>query len=785
MTVSRLLLPACSLWLGALACELIAGSRAIDQARFVEMALGLALLALLLCGLVAWRAHALRQSRSLAIVLGLGAGVVAAAMHLLPMLDEPLRSLAYRHASVIVSGVVESEGRAVVSARSRLWQLQPQYAFQLASTAVSTDAESWALALPMRIVSQQPPPAIGSHIRLRGSIAPGQLPVTAAIVQARGSIDVVSGPGLVDQVADGLRAGLRTAVADRPSDSASLVAGLSIGDQSQQSPELADAMRTAGLSHLTAVSGGNVAVIIVLVIGLARLCRLRLGPQVLLCLIALAFFVILVRPQPSVLRAAVMGAVVLVGLLTGGQRRGTGVLAVSIALLICIAPELAVSWGFALSVAATAGLILWSPTVLLGLRRRLPDWPVPLLEALAVTITAQLATAPIIIAMGSTVGMAGVPANLLAMPVVPVVTVLGLVTAGLGAVVPALAVLTGLVASWFASWIANVAFAMSALPLAAVPWPSGLPGAVLAVSLLGLVLLLRRAMRWLFPQGTPLRIRMSLVAGAVVLVLLLAWLNSPRGWPMRDWAFVACDVGQGDALVVRTGEHSAMLVDAGLDGRDVDRCLDRLDVTTLDVFVLTHFHADHVGGRSGALSDRAIGVVFGSPTRQPAGEAREVERELAQRGLVVHDVHAGDSHRVGSVVWQVLWPSRFIGEGSIPNNASVVLLVDVAGLRILLPGDVEPEAQAALIAEQPPARADISKIPHHGSRFQDPGFASWAGGQLAVVSVGLGNDYGHPAPTAMEEWARAGAQVWRTDLEGSIAVARHQDGSLDVVAFKD
>ena len=784
MSFSRILVPALALWLAALGFELLASSGEFGVSGLAQLALWIAAAVLALTALLAWRVPDARSSWVLAAVAGAALGAAAAAVHVLPMVADPLESLTTGHPQVTVTGVVESEGRVLASSRTRLWQLEPEFQFRLASSTLSAGQRSWTIELPFLVTSADAPPAIGTKVRLRGPVALGELPTTAATVHARGGIVVIGAPGFIDQVANELRTGLHAAVSNRPPDSAALVAGLTIGDQGQQSPELRAAMQAAGLSHLTAVSGGNVAVIIVLVVTLARWCRLRLGGQVICCLIALVWFVVLVRPQPSVLRAAVMGAVVLVGLLTGGQRRGAGVLAITIALLIAIAPELAVSWGFALSVAATGGLILWSPSVLQFLQRHLRGWPPALLDGLAVTITAQLVTVPLVIAMGSSVGLAGIPANLLAMPVVPVITVLGLMTAALGTLLPSIAVVTGLLASWCASWIAAVAYAMSSLPLAVIPWPSGLWGAALALALLGALVCAWRIVRRRYPRGSPLSVRLGFIAVFVTVVLLLPWLAAPRGWPMPDWVFAACDVGQGDALVIRTAQNSAMLVDAGLDGRDVDRCLDRLKVDTLDVVVLTHFHADHVGGLSGAMHGRSVGAVFASPTKDPKGEAVRVEREVAQRGLALQTVRSGESFQLGGVSWQVLWPSRPLNAGSIPNNASVVLLIEVDGLRILLPGDIEPEAQSAVMAELGPVHADIAKIPHHGSRFQDAEFAQWAGARLAVVSVGQGNDYGHPAPSAIHQWQLAGADIWRTDLQGSIAVSHQSDGTLGVVALK-
>ena len=358
MRLSVLLPPALGMWAGALAISLAAGGGLPAPRSVALLGLALACLAIAAVALLAWRRPSLRVHHGLSIAAGVGAGVIAAALHLLPLVAPPMDDLVARHSTVEVTGLVDSAGIVVQSERSRLWQQNPQHRFQLASSSIDSSGQHWSVELPIQVVSDTSPPAIGSRIRVTGRLLPGQLPSFAARLQADGELEVVTAPGVIDSVANALRAGLQQALQGRPPDAASLVAGLAIGQQSDQPAALTEAMRVSGLAHLTAVSGGNLAILIVLVLAATRLCGLRLRMQVLCCLLALAGFVVLVRPQPSVLRAAVMGAVVLVGMLTGGRQRGTGVLAVSIIVLIALAPELASSFAFALSVAATAGLIL-------------------------------------------------------------------------------------------------------------------------------------------------------------------------------------------------------------------------------------------------------------------------------------------------------------------------------------------------------------------------------------------------------------------------------------------
>ncbi|MFE2421084.1 ComEC/Rec2 family competence protein [Streptomyces hokutonensis] len=615
--------------------------------------------------------------------------------------------------------------------------------------------------------------------RLAPSLTSGDRVAAVLRVRTQPVPEVVGKPSGAQRFAGRLRAGLREATDGLPADARALLPGLVVGDTARITPELDEAFKETDLAHTLAVSGSNLTILLALLIGppgLAQLVERRgLAPRLGISLRATALlggvltlgFVVVCRPDPSVLRAAACGAVALLALATGRRRSLIPALATAVLLLVLYDPWLARSYGFLLSVLATGALLTLAPRWCETLRRH--RVPPRLAEALAAAAAAQALCAPVVAVLSARVSLVAVPCNLLAELAVAPATVLGFAALATAPVLMPVAKVLAWGASWPAGWIADVARTGAALPGGGVDWPGSWTGALLlAVAVAVLVLLGRRLLRHPWLCG---------VCGLLLLLVVVEPAPLTRvitGWPPPDWRFAMCDVGQGDATVLAAGKGTGVVVDAGPDPKLVDQCLRTLGITRIPLVVLTHFHADHVAGLPGVLRGRSVGAIETTSFEEPADQVEFVRRAAEERHIPITRAVAGEQRHAGPLSWQVLWPPpEPAPDQDGPNDASVTLLVRTAGLRLLLLGDLEPPAQQELLRS--PAAAllggvDVLKVAHHGSAYQDPDLMHRVAPRLALISCGADNPYGHPAPSTVAALRAMGAVVLRTDRDGALAV---------------
>lgn len=773
----RLVPSAAACW-GATLVGLLAGWRPAAVSAIVSAAVG-AVLALLV-----WR----RRRAGPSVVLGIGVGVVAAALlgagfaaavavraHAVE--THPLAALTAGGGSATLVVELDDDpktlrgksfgGERQLMLRASLQEVRTDRTVLRAggSILVFAEGEQWAGLLP------------GQRVTLRGRLAePERRDLTVAVVRATGSPQHVAEPPAIQRWAGVVRDRLASAAGSAlPADQAGLLPGLVVGDTSGLAQETKDEFTAAGLTHLTAVSGANVSIVLGAVLLAVR--GVGLGPRTgaLLAGIALVAFVVIARPSPSVLRAAAMGCVALLALVTGRRKQAIPALAASVVVLLALSPSLAVDFGFALSVFATAGLVVVSPALVARLRAR--GWPRWLAEMCAVALAAFVVTAPLVAAMSGTVSIVSIVANVLVAPAVAPITVVGAATAVLAVVwLPAAALLVRVAGPplW---WLLEVADRAAAVPGGNLAVRNGLGGAVIVAVGIAVAVLAARH---------PWSRRMLLaVAVGVAAVWVPTRFHQP-GWPASGWALVACDVGQGDGLVLSAGGRRAVVVDAGPEPGPMDRCLRRLGIDEIPLLVVTHLHADHYGGLDAVLHGRSVGAVAIGPASLPEGGFRFVSAAASRADVPLVRLAAGRQLTVGAVRITVLGP--LLPEPRTPaaaedgaNDASLVLMAETAAGRLLLTGDVEEDGQRALLRSKIPLRADVLKVPHHGSRTTSPEFLDAVRPRVALVSVGADNTFGHPNPGILQRLAALGAVTVRTDRDGDVAVARSGSGALAVV----
>ena len=596
-----------------------------------------------------------------------------------------------------------------------------------------------------------------------------------------------------------------------PEPEAGLAAGILIGLRDRVDRAVAADFTTAGVSHVVAISGWNIAIVAAAIGAMAgRLGRRR---RAIVTAIAVVSYIVFAGASPSVLRAGAMAGVVLLARESGRSGRAAAALGLSAFVLLFAEPALVSDAGFQLSTLATAGLVAWASPLTDRLDRltrgRLPRW---LTESLGVSLAAQAATLPVVLASFGRLALISPAVNLLVVPLVTpamaagLVALLGgaLVSAGAPAILGAVLAAPGWVALRLIIGIVEVA---AGVPFGSVAFEPvvgvalGIASATLGVSLV-LLRGRRRSRRAGGARSDPVRPARDASArpaqhgtgsslashmatvGLVVAVAVAGAVAVSR--PAGVARITILDVGQGDAILIEGSRGGRLLVDGG---PDPDRLLVELDRRIppwdrrLDAVVLSHPHEDHVAGLALLLDRYRVDRVLEPGMRGPGpGYAAWLER-LARPGAPARmSIGAGDRLTVDEIAMQVLWPKR----GRVPaeppdtgsgiNNVSVVLLGVIGERRFLLTGDVEEDVDPSLLTGGLP-RVDLLKVAHHGSRTATTdAFLDAVRPQVAVASAGADNPYGHPARPTLERLAASGARVYRTDVDGSVSVTFGAEG---------
>jgi competence protein ComEC len=583
-----------------------------------------------------------------------------------------------------------------------------------------------------------------------------------------------------------------------PAPAGGLAAAITIGLRERVDERLATAFTATGLGHIVALSGWNVAIVLGAV-GRA-LSGLPLRRRRWALVAAAMLFGIFAGASPSVIRASFMAAAALIG--AAGGRRGSGAIALAHAVLALtlLDPAIVFDAGFRLSALATAGLLAraqeWSDRAAL-MGEKFPgvvQTPWRFIGGdVAISVAAQAATLGVVIALFGRVALWSIPLTLLIAPLIPLATaaaVIAVVVGELASVLPSsLLPLTSALAQPATALFqacAVVASEGAKLPGGAlvVPRSATIPIGLLSTAI-GWVALLR-------PYGSPSlasvdetenesaadrRMGQKLLAATCVLLLLGSLANSCASAAPRDTLRISVlDVGQGDAILVETGGRR-MLVDGGPDPA---RLLTELDALIpswdrrIDILVASHPHEDHLAGLPRLIDRFRIGGVLGAEERGGGPASAAWRRILDTERLQYRSVHAGDAFSLGQASISVLWPDTAYvaaeptNDGRSLNNRSIVLRIDVHGFSALLTGDIEADIDPR-IAARITTPIDLLKAPHHGSGTSASRlFITAADPRISIVSVGVGNSYGHPVAGTIARLSERGGLVARTDLQGRV-----------------
>jgi competence protein ComEC len=557
-----------------------------------------------------------------------------------------------------------------------------------------------------------------------------------------------------------------------PEPESGILLGIVLGERASVSPDLAYAFAVSGTTHLLAISGFNMT-LVGTAVALALRGRARPTTRAIATVAAIVAYSVLVGLGPSVMRAALMASVASVGLASGRRAATANALCVAVTAMLFADPAAIADLGFLLSATATAGLVLWQAP----LSARFAVLPGALREGLATTLAASAPTLPVVAAAFGRVSLVSPVANLVAVPLFPPLMITGAAASVIGALSVDLARPVALVAYVCALALRIVVETFAALPIAALSVPSGpVTGLVVALALIVAVRgvpVIRANIRipriapptFAAPRGKLLAPPRGalLVVSALLVAAALAWPSTEPEVRVR-----ALDVGQGDAYLVELG-GATLLIDGG---PDPTRLMEELGASLppwrrrIDVIALTHAHLDHGAGLIAALDRYEVGMTLEPVGLNPGALTDLWAAGIARAHAERHAVRAGQRLRVGDALITVLSPEN----DPRVDTPSLVLRIERGRFSALFMGDATDEALADLLLHPEGLHSRVYVPPHHGAATpHGVTLVEAVRPEVALISVGAGNRYGHPTPDTLA--ALGGITTFRTDRDGTVEVS--------------
>ena len=544
-----------------------------------------------------------------------------------------------------------------------------------------------------------------------------------------------------------------------------LYLGIVLGDTSGVPEDVIDDFRASGLLHLLAVSGQNVVLLGFIVMLICRGLWLPRLVSTAIAAAAIGVYVPLTGADPSIVRAGIVGVLGLAAMFFSRQTDTYHFLALSAAVILTINPNSLFDPGFQLSYAAVLAIFLVAP----ALSAPLSSVPAILREPVAISAAAGLVTAPILLYHFHQVPLMTIPANVAAAPVSGPVMLMGVLSTAVAPVSGSLNWLLNALAAVCTGYLVTVARFFASLPRAT--YTGDAPGLLAMSAFYAMLVLMVRAAGKTGLAGAVawVRQRRSYMLAAVLLPALLiglAWLGGGTGKAPDSYTVSCLDVGQGDATLIQVPGGATVLIDGG-PGSDIVRLLREHGVRRLDAVILTHPHADHLSGLLPVVRKYDVVRFYDASPLTASPLYRDLLQELERQGTPYGTLKRGQVLRFQELQLKVLHPGESRHEDDA-NADSLVLNASYRGLDILLPGDAEGETLLTLDLEP----VDIYKVGHHGSKddYMEQVLRKIKP-QIAVISVGEGNSYGHPAESTLTKLAAAGSRVYRTDQRGTVTIS--------------